>query len=304
MRKIKKINGYLVVRFNDREKRLNEGTGLGSFGVIDAELYSGILDIDRDLMEFDGADTLEEAIDQARGLEAEQDVDEPQVKITIVKETDTVSSEEEIDPVSLFNAEKSTLKAVNENCTVPGLGDLITTQRLYGYTRALTDLGIVEISDERFQVDAALPPNCNMPHLSHEQHKDLQAFMSLIKEIEEYANQPSPEEPDNPERTNFQHPPSDHPTYPKIYALGMQLLKDCPENDCIIFRNTFQMVLETDEQLDLLSGFPRRWLSRRIQREYRCLEQMLCYNEAVRKYRQQHPMEARVPNKEGGGDNG
>ena len=51
MRKIKKINGYLVVRFNDREKRLNEGTGLGSFGVIDAELYSGILDIDRDLME-------------------------------------------------------------------------------------------------------------------------------------------------------------------------------------------------------------------------------------------------------------
>ena len=29
MRKIKKINGYLVVRFNDREKRMNEGTGLG-----------------------------------------------------------------------------------------------------------------------------------------------------------------------------------------------------------------------------------------------------------------------------------
>ncbi len=83
MRKMKKINGYLVVRFNDREKRLNEGTGLGSFGVIDAELYSGILDVDRHVMEFDGADTIEEAIDQARGLEAEQDVDEPQVKITI-----------------------------------------------------------------------------------------------------------------------------------------------------------------------------------------------------------------------------
>ena len=72
-----------------------------------------------------------------------------------MKESDTDCSEEEVDPVTLFNAEKSTLKAVNENCTVPSLGDLITTQRLYGYTRALTDLGIVEIGDERFQVDAA-----------------------------------------------------------------------------------------------------------------------------------------------------
>ncbi|RKJ67045.1 hypothetical protein D7X33_24930 [Butyricicoccus sp. 1XD8-22] len=179
MRKIKKINGYLVVRFNDREKRLNEGTGLGSFGVIDAEQYTGVLDIDRDLMEFDGADTLEEAIDQARGLEAEQDVDEPQIKITIVKESDTDCTEEEVDPVTLFNAEKSTLKAVNENCTVPGLGDLITTQRLYGYTRALTDLGVVEISDERFQVDLALPPNCAPLILSHEQHKDLQRSPAL-----------------------------------------------------------------------------------------------------------------------------
>ena len=39
MRKMKKINGYLVVRFNDREKREYEGTALGNFGVIDAELY-------------------------------------------------------------------------------------------------------------------------------------------------------------------------------------------------------------------------------------------------------------------------
>ena len=62
MRKMKKINGYLVVKFNDREKRLNADTGLGSFGVIDAEQYTGILDIDRDAMEYDSADTIEEAI--------------------------------------------------------------------------------------------------------------------------------------------------------------------------------------------------------------------------------------------------
>ena len=54
MRKLKKINGYLVVRFNDREKREYEGTGLGNFGVIDAELYTGILDVDRMVMEYDG----------------------------------------------------------------------------------------------------------------------------------------------------------------------------------------------------------------------------------------------------------
>ena len=37
MRKIKKINGYLVVKFNDREKRENEGTGLSGVVVVEAE---------------------------------------------------------------------------------------------------------------------------------------------------------------------------------------------------------------------------------------------------------------------------
>lgn len=31
MRKIKKINGFLVVKFNDREKREYEGTALGEY---------------------------------------------------------------------------------------------------------------------------------------------------------------------------------------------------------------------------------------------------------------------------------
>lgn len=53
MRKIKKINGFLVVKFNDREKREYEGTALGEYGVIDAEVYTGNLDIDRGAMEYD-----------------------------------------------------------------------------------------------------------------------------------------------------------------------------------------------------------------------------------------------------------
>ena len=40
MRKLKKINGYLIVRFNEREKR--EYETLGTYGVIDAELYTGL----------------------------------------------------------------------------------------------------------------------------------------------------------------------------------------------------------------------------------------------------------------------
>ena len=52
MRKIKKINGYLVVKFNARELREYEGTALGEYGVIDAELYTGNLDIDRGAMEY------------------------------------------------------------------------------------------------------------------------------------------------------------------------------------------------------------------------------------------------------------
>lgn len=47
MRKMKKINGYLVVKFNARELREYEGAALGEYGVIDAELYTGILDVDR-----------------------------------------------------------------------------------------------------------------------------------------------------------------------------------------------------------------------------------------------------------------
>lgn len=59
MRKMKKINGYLVVKFNARELREYEGTALGEYGVIDAELYTGNLDVDRGAMEYDNAGSLD-----------------------------------------------------------------------------------------------------------------------------------------------------------------------------------------------------------------------------------------------------
>ena len=87
MRKMKKINGYLVVKFNDRELREWEGTALGKYGVIDAELYTGTLEVDRGAMEYDNADSIEEAVELARGLESELDTEEPEVKVTLIRRT-------------------------------------------------------------------------------------------------------------------------------------------------------------------------------------------------------------------------
>ena len=77
MRKIKKINGYRIVRFNDRERRIFPE--LGTYGVIDAEIYTGNLELDWGEFEYEDADSLDIAIEQARGLASEIDIVEPKV---------------------------------------------------------------------------------------------------------------------------------------------------------------------------------------------------------------------------------
>ena len=49
MRKMKKINGYLVVKFNARELREYEGTALGEYGVIDKAPLESTLNWYRDI---------------------------------------------------------------------------------------------------------------------------------------------------------------------------------------------------------------------------------------------------------------
>lgn len=100
MRKIKKINGFLVVKFNDREKREYEGTALGEYGVIDAEVYTGNLDIDRGAMEYDDADTLEVAVELARGLESEEDITGEPPTYTAAVETNESYTEETVEPAA------------------------------------------------------------------------------------------------------------------------------------------------------------------------------------------------------------
>lgn len=78
MKKVKIVSGYLIVQFNARELKANEGTALGAFGVIDPELYTGHLDVDRSVMEYDDAGTLAEAVSLAAGLGADlEDLPEP-----------------------------------------------------------------------------------------------------------------------------------------------------------------------------------------------------------------------------------
>lgn len=86
MRKMKKINGFLVVKFNARELREWEGTALGNYGVMDEELYTGKLEIDRGSMEYDNIETIEEAVEMAHGLYTEEDYNEQPSTYAVVEE--------------------------------------------------------------------------------------------------------------------------------------------------------------------------------------------------------------------------
>ena len=287
MRKMKKINGYLVVKFNDREKRLNADTGLGCFGVIDAEQYTGILDIDRDAMEYDSADTIEEAIEQARGLESELDTEEPPVKFTIVTETDTGSTEEEVDPVSLFRRESNLIRNQASNPGWPSISETTAPYHLRGYVSALEDLGLANQGDERFRIDMEALDSKTLTLFPKNPSEDLKSIPSAP--------------PVAAETQTFHHPPQWRVLEPEqLFTLGMLLLDNCPDDDCIIFRNTFKMCREMDNQLDGLTGQDLQKLKSRFYREYESLEHMYQTNFAVRRYLQEHPLEVAYNIKRGG----
>lgn len=147
MRKMKKINDYLVVKFNARELREYEGTALGEYGVIDAELYTGILDVDRGAMEYDNAGSMEEAVELARGLESELDTEEPEVKVTIVKETDETTEEEEVDAQQMIAGWENTLRGQVASPHYNDVDARTAAHELYGYKAALRDLGLLTRED-------------------------------------------------------------------------------------------------------------------------------------------------------------
>ena len=152
MRKMKKINGFLVVRFNDREKR-NYPT-LGSFGVINAEDYTGDLDFDLDAMEYTDADLIEIAVEQARGLNAEEDFSEEPATYTVITETADEAREEEVAPKAMALSWAEQLKTQIKSKHYPDIDPRTAAHELNGYKAALRDLGFLEADEAIVEPDA------------------------------------------------------------------------------------------------------------------------------------------------------
>lgn len=156
MRKIKKINGYLVVKFNDREKRIYEGV-IGEYGVIDAELYTGHLDMDRGAMEYDNAETLEKAIELARGLESEEDIEDTGVTYTLVTEGDGEFNEEEINPQVMIEGFTGMLESRVGSEQHKDMDARSAAHELHGFKTALNRLGLIDEEDTAVEPDTFGP---------------------------------------------------------------------------------------------------------------------------------------------------
>lgn len=89
MRKMKKINSYLIIRFNAKEMK-EWGPELGEYGVINEELYTGHLDVDKNVLEYAGIDNINKAIEKAKSLIA----DSTKNNDLQVKEAETVNAQE------------------------------------------------------------------------------------------------------------------------------------------------------------------------------------------------------------------
>ena len=256
MRKMKKINGYLVVKFNARELREYEGTALGEYGVIDAELYTGVLDIDRGAMEYDNAGSMEEAVELARGLESELDAEEPEVKVTIVKETDETTEEEEVDAQQMIAGWENTLRGQVASPHYKDVDARTAAHELYGYKAALRDLGLLA------REDCFVLPD---------------TFGAW---------------PGREERTTFEHLHPElkrHRETAQLYALGLALAADCPPNDCRVYLNIFDGARELDAALDNLDadGIPALALRKALRERVGELAEMYRDNYAIQKYREE-----------------
>lgn len=319
MRKMKKINGFLVVRFNDREKRNNPT--LGSFGVIDGSQYTGDLDFDLDAFEYTDADLIEIAVEQARGLDAEQDYsDEPPV-YTVVTETAEEVKEEEVEPQFLINGWEAQLKGRIKSSSYKDVDPRTAAHELYGYKVALCDLGLLDREDRAVDPDHFAPGAVEHPfprsfeallaYVCDELCKfregrtqeELDAICERCK-LERWAQgttpEPSPryhlgkprpipqQEKAKETFTNLPDEFKNERVTRKVYALGLALGEDSPGNDCIIYRNIFNMARELDEALDAAKPNSAPFLALRsaLINRVRELRELYLENYAVQQFKE------------------
>lgn len=265
MRKMKKINGYLVVKFNARELREYEGTALGEYGVIDAELYTGILDVDRGAMEYDNAGSMEEAVELARGLESELDAEEPEVKVTIVKETDETTEEEEVDAQQMIAGWENVLRGQVASAHYKDVDERTAAHELYGYKVALRDLGLLDRED-----CYVIPDTFGEERPRREKRATFENLHPELKRHRETA---------------------------QVYALGLALAEDCPDNDCRLYLNIFNTARELDTALDDLDvdGAPALYLRQALRVKVGELVELYRTNYAVELYRKEAAKKERPP---------
>lgn len=89
-----------------------------------------------------------------------------------------------------------------------------------------------------------------------------------------------------PAPDNFAHGPEAGAVSRAIYALGLALKLDCPDNDCAVFLNTFHMAQSVDGHIPAVEGWARKALEIELSRLYRHLKEMFDFNLAVRNHRQ------------------
>ena len=198
MRKMKKINGFLVVRFNDREKRNNPT--LGSFGVIDAEQYTGDIDYDLDAMEYTDADRIEIAVEQARSLEAEEDFGDGPTTYTVITETAEKATEEVVEPKLLALSYEQELKTQVKSKHYPDIDPRTAAHELNGYKTALVELGLLDrddagvepstfgdacefYDDEGRRVDMMLPSPAGLAFVSAHDYEEGETFTGCTVQV-------------------------------------------------------------------------------------------------------------------------
>ena len=296
MRKIKKINGFLVVKFNDREKREYEGTALGEYGVIDAEVYTGNLDIDRGAMEYDDADALEVAVELARGLESEEDITDEPPTYTAAVETNESYTEEAVEPAALIEGWTRRLATQVKSKHYPDTDPRTAAHELYGFKMALHQIGFLPESEvitdpDTFgagRLDGPMPRNpeellafvCDERCKNRAGHtqEELDAICAKCPLGQLY------EDAEAQDLRIRERIPAHR--LEELHQLGTALLGECPENDCTIYRNVFRMAVDVDGQMGKLTGHARETMQREYDRLLRELNHLYTMNHAVKKYRE------------------
>ena len=118
--------------------------------------------------------------------------------------------------------------------------------------------------------------------------EELDAICEKCK-VERWA-QSRAQKPEPPAKDTFTNLPDElknERVTRRVYALGLVLGEDCPGNDCIIYRNVFNMARELDDAIDELdSTAARAALRRELRERVKELREMYLENYAIQQFKE------------------